>query len=174
MSITKQDIVALLAGVKGTTFAQINYDTEVKPAAANKHHSIRKLTSASVQLFAGLKDFAVYKRQVERSAGTEDFQVSDTWFAHTDCFSVVEHKTSGKHYLYAIFNNAHSTFTVDGAYATRGEVAALLTPSAAKALQDDSGEVYNKTNDVTHTVICRTVALENVKAIRAVKQEITA
>lgn len=174
MSITKQDIVALLANVKGTTFAQINTDTEVKPAAANKHHSIRKLTSASVQLFAGLKDYAVYKRQVERSAGTEDFVVSDTWFAHTDCFSVVEHKQTGKHYLYAIFNNAHSTFTVDGAYATRQEVAALLTPSAAKALLDDSGEVYNKTNAVTHNVICRTVALENVKAIRAVRQELTA
>lgn len=174
MSITKQDIAALLTDVKGTTFAQVSYETEVKPAAANKHRSIRKLTSASVQLFAGLKDFAVYKRQVERSAGTEDFQVSDTWFAHTDCFSVVEHKQTGKHYLYALFNNARSTFTVDGSYATREEVAALLTPSAAKTLLDDSGEVYNKTNDVTHNVICRTVALENVKAIRAVKQEITA
>lgn len=174
MSITLQTIQALLTDVKGTTFAQINYDTEVKPSAANKHHSIRKLTSASVQLFAGLKDFAVYKRQVERSAEVEDYVVSDTWFAHTPCFSVVEHKTSGKHYLYAIFNSAHSTFTVDGAYATREEVAALLAPAAAAKLLDDSGEVYNKTNDVTHNVICRTVALENVKAIRAVKQELTA
>jgi hypothetical protein len=76
--------------------------------------------------------------------------------------------------LYAIFNNAHSTFTVDGSYATREEVAALLAPAAAAKLLDDSGEVYNKTNDVTHTVICRTVALENVKVIRAVKQELTA
>lgn len=174
MSITKQDIAALLTDVKGTTFAQVSYETEVKPAAANKHRSIRKLTSASVQLFAGLKDFAVYKRQVERSAGTEDFQVSDTWFAHTDCFSVVEHKQTGKQYLYAIFNSAHSSFTIDGSYATREEVAALLTPSAAKTLLDDSGEVYNKTNDVTHNIICRTVALENVKAIRAVRQELTA
>lgn len=174
MSITLQDIQALLADVKGTTFAQVSYETDVKPAAANKHRSIRKLTSASIQLFAGLKDFAVYKRQVERKADIEDFQVSDTWFHHTPCFSVVEHKQTGKHYLYAIFNSAHSTFMIDGAYATRAEVAALLTPSAAKTLLDDSGEVYNKTNDVTHNVICRTVALENVKAIRAVRQEITA
>lgn len=174
MSITAQDVVALLDTVKGTTFAQLVYETDVKPAAANKHRSIRKLTSANVQLFANTKDFAVYKRQVERSAGIEDYKVSDTWFFHTPCFSIVEHNSNGKQYLYAIMNSAKSSFTVDGVAATRLQVADLLTPSAADKLLNPQEEVYNKTNDVTHNVHPRAIELVNIISIRAMKQEITA
>ena len=174
MSITAQDVVALLDPVKGTTFAQLVYDTEVKPAAANKHHSIRKLTTANVQLFANTKDFLVFKRQVERSAGIGDYKLSDTWFHHTPCFSIVEHNTNGKQYLYAIMNSAKSSFTIDGAAATRQQVAALLTASAADKLLNPQDEVYNKANDVTHNVHPRVIELINIKSIRAMKQEITA
>lgn len=172
--ITLNDVRALLDPVRGTTFAQVEYTTEVKPAAANRHVQIRKSTTANVQLFSGLRDFDVYRRQVQRSAGIEDFQVSDTWFQHTDCFSVVEHKNNGRHYLYAIFNRAHSTFTIDGVPATREAVAALLTASDRAKLLDDSGVVHNKTNSASHNVICRTVALENVQSIRAMKNELNA
>lgn len=173
MSITAQDIVALLDPVKGTTFAQLVYDTEVKPAAANKHLSIRKLTTANVQLFANTKDFLVFKRQVERSAGIEDYKLSDTWFHHTPCFSIVEHNTNGKQYLYAIMNNASSSFTVDGVAATRLQVADLLTPAAKRDLLNPQDEVYNKTNNVKHNVHPRVIELGNIKSIRAMKQELT-
>jgi hypothetical protein len=174
MSITAQDIVALLDPVKGTTFAQLVFETDVKPSAANKHISIRKLTSANVQLFANTKDFLVFKRQVERSTGIEDYKLSDTWFHHTPCFSIVEHNTNGKQYLYAIMNSASSSFTIDGVAAVRLQVADLLTPAAKRDLLNPQDEVYNKTNDVKHNVHPRVIELGNIKSVRAMKQEITA
>lgn len=170
--ITSNQVRQLLNTVKGTTFASIDTDTEVKPAAANKGHSIRKLTTANVQLFAGIKDYEIFAKAVKRSAGVDEFAQSDNWFEHTDCWSVVRHPTKGSEYLYAVYNGAKSTFTIDGVDATREQVAALLTPSAAAKLMDDSGVVYNKRNDVEHDVIPRVIALENVKSIRAAGTEI--
>lgn len=170
--ITRNDIVQLLSTVKGTTFASIDTDTEVKPSAANKHVSIRKLTTANVQLFNSIRDYEIFAKAVRRSAGVEEFEQSDNWFEHTDCWSVVRHPSKGTEYLYAVYNGARSTFTIDGMPATRAEVAALLTPSAAAKLMDDSGVVYNKKNDVEHTVIPRVIALENVRAIRAAGSEL--
>ena len=170
--ITRNDVIQLLDTVKGVTFASIDTDTEVRPAAANKHISIRKLTTAQVQLFNGVKDYEIFARAVRRSAGVEEFVQSDNWFEHTDCWSIVRHPSKGTEYLYAVYNGARSTFTIDGVDATRAEVAALLTPSAAAKLMDDSGVVYNRRNDVEHDVIPRVIALENVKAIRAMGQEL--
>lgn len=165
--ITALQIQAVLANTKGTTFAEIDTDTEVKPAAANKHHVIRKLTTANVQLFNGIKDYEIYARAVKRSAGVDEFEQSDNYFEHTDCWSVVKHKGNGKEYLYCVYNGAKSEFTIDGQAATREQVAALLTPSAARALLDTSGRVHNVRNDVEHSVIVRTIALANVKQIKA-------
>lgn len=164
--ITSNEVRQLLDTVRGTTFANIETDTEVKPAAANKQISIRKLTTANVQLFNGVKDYEIFAKAVKRSAGTDEFVQSDNWFEHTDCWSIVRHPVKGTEYLYAVYNGAKSTFTIDGVPATREQVAALLTPSAAAKLMDDSGVVYNKRNDVEHDVIPRVIALENVKLIR--------
>lgn len=170
--ITRNDIVQLLSTVKGTTFASIETDTEVKPAAAHKHVSIRKLTTAQVQLFNSIRDYEIFAKAVKRSAGVTEFEQSDNWFEHTDCWSVVRHPSKGTEYLYAVYQGAQSTFTIDGVAATRAEVAALLTASAAAKLMDDSGVVYNKRNDVEHTVIPRVIALENVKRITAMGNQL--
>lgn len=170
--ITQADVQAMLNSVKGVTLASIDTDTEVKPSAANKHVTIRKLTTAQVQLFNGVKDYEIFARAVKRSAGVDEFAQSDNWFEHTDCWSIVQHPVKGTVYLYAVYNGAKSTFTIDGVPATRAEVAELLTPSAAAKLMDDSGVVYNKRNDVEHDVIPRVIALENVRAIRAMGTEL--
>ena len=172
--ITTAQVQALLANVRGVTFASIDTDTEVKPSAANKHRSIRKLTTANVQLFNSIRDYEIFARAVKRSAGVDEFEQSDNWFEHTDCWSIVRHPVKGTEYLYAVYNGAQSTFTIDGVPATRAEVAALLTPSAAARLMDDSGVVYNKRNDVEHDVIPRVVALENVRRIRTAGVELRA
>lgn len=172
--ITSNQVRQLLTAVKGTTFASIDTDTEVRPAAAHKLVSIRKLTTANVQLFNSIKDYEIFARAVKRSAGVAEFVQSDNWFEHTDCWSVVRHPVKGTEYLYAVYNGAKSTFTIDGVAATRAEVAALLTPSAAARLMDDSGVVYNKRNDVEHDVIPRVVALENVRRIRTAGVELRA
>lgn len=172
--ITPTQVKAVLEAARGTTFAEIETDTEVKPAAANKHRTIRKLTTANVQLFNGIKDYEIYAKAVKRSAGVEEFVQSDNYFEHTDCWSVVKHKSKDAYYLYCVYNGAKSTFTIDGVAATREAVAELLTPSAAKSLLDTTGTVHNRRNDVEHDVIVRTISLANVKKIRAQGVELTA
>jgi len=171
--IDRNTVANLLANVKGTTFAQIVTDTEVKTSSANRHRTIRKLTTANVQLFNTIRDFEIYAKAVRRSADVNEFVQSENYFQHTDTWSIVEHKTNGKLYLYCVYNNAKSTFTIDGVSASREAVAELLTPSAAKSLLDTSGKVYNKTNDVEHDVIVRTIALDNVVSITTGKQTVS-
>lgn len=177
--ITETAILDLLTG-KGTTFAGIDYVTEVKTAAKHKDIKILKSVTANVQLFRTISEYAeVYKTAVIKSAnrieGQEilDFTPSDTWFSHDDdCFSIVHHKQTGKPYLYAIFNGAKSEFTIDGAPASREMVAEYLTPSEAKRLLDDNPVIHNVKNDIMHTVQCRTIGIENLRAIRACKSEL--
>lgn len=165
--ITALQVQAVLASTKGTTFAEIDTDTEVKPAAANKAHTIRKLTTANVQLFNGIKDYEIYAKAVKRSAGVDNFVQSDNYFEHTACWSVVKHKSKDAYYLYCVYNGAKSHYTIDGVAATKEEVAALLTPSAASAMLAPRASVHNVRNDVEHDVIVRTIALANVKKIKA-------
>jgi hypothetical protein len=172
--ITATDVLALLASTRGTTFAAVESLTPVATAAANKHLLVLKRTVANVQLFNNTLDFDVYRRQVVRSSGKEDYVVSDNWFEHTSCFSLVKHRTKPDLYLYAIYNSASSEYTIDGVPATKAEVLGLLTKSAAAKLEDTSGVVYNKTNDVEHNIIPRTIKLENVVQIRTNGQTLTA
>lgn len=161
-----QDIKAKLR--PGTNFAAIEYETEVKTAAAHKHLTVKKLVHANVQVFSGIKDWDLYAKQVRRDSGEDHFQSSENYFTHEpDCFSIVRNRKNDRLYLYAIFNSVQSaTFTIDGAPATRQQVAELLTPSARKRFDDISGKVYNVTNDVEHTITVRTIALENIIDLR--------
>lgn len=178
---TSQVIAALLSG-KSSTFAQIEYVTEIKPAAAYKSVKIQKLTTANVQLFSDIKAATdVFLNAVKRTAqkisgnnldNLETFEKSSTYFEHTDCYSIVKHKENERLYLWAIFNNAISHFLVDGKPATREQVAEFLTPSAKKALLNNDKIVLNAKNDIMHTVQVRTISLENVKAINAAKAKI--
>jgi hypothetical protein len=174
--ISVTTIKALLANLAGTTFANIDYTTVVPTSAGNKHITITKHTNANVQLFNGIKDYAsVYLNAVKRTANkldnnpenVDNFTVSPTWFNHSDeCFSLVNHNKTGDAYLFAIYNNAKSEYFINGVKASKQAVATYLTPSASKALLGD-GSVYNVTNDVTHTVTVRTIALDNINAIKA-------
>ena len=172
--ITAANVTNLLSSVNGVTFARINYDVEVKTAAAHKNTNITKKVVANVQLFNGIKDFSnVYEAAVKRSSGATEFVVSDTYFEHdATCYSVVRHMTNGKEYLYCIYNNAKSEYFIDGVAATVAQVAELLTPSAAKELLTPSATVQNVTNDVAHSVRVRTISLANIESITAAKQTI--
>jgi len=168
-AITMQTIANLLDPVKGTTFAALCSVTPVKTAAAFKDLDIRKVSVSNVQLFNNLKEYTdVYVNAVKRSSGSEEFVKSDTWFHHTDCFPVVEHNTTGKHYLWAIFNHADSMYIKDGVEMTKTQVAEYLTPSEAKKLLGPSSKVYNAANDLEHDVTVRTIGLDNVVWVRAV------
>jgi len=164
----------------GTNFANIEYCVVLNTSAPNRAVKIRKVVRCNAQLFASIKDYDLYRKQVLRSANKlseseiTDFVVSDTYFEHTDCFSVVQHKRdSAKKYLYAIYNRAESFVFVDDVESTKEYAASFMTKSDAAKLLNDSTLVYNKTNDVTHDVICRTITLTNIVSMTVNKQVIT-
>jgi hypothetical protein len=180
-TITPQQVEQLLANVRGVTLASILQVTQVASVAAiHKAHNVQKVTAASIQLFNNVNDYGVYKNAVQRSANkivdndstnVQNFVVQDSYFAHTNTFSLVQHKTdSTKYYLYAIYNNANSLYFIDNALATKQQVAMLLQPSAATKLLEDNSITHNVTNDVMHSVILRTISLDSIVQLKAQKQ----
>ena len=167
---------------RSTTFAQIDYTTKVKTAAAHKERNVAKRTNANVQLFANIHAAtSVFANAVKRSAAQRSenaqcdvaaFTAQSNYFEHTPCYSIVQHKTNSKLYLYAIYNNATSEYMIDGVQATKQQVAQLLTASEAAKLLNPPGATHNVTHNVTHDVIVRTVALENIHSIHAAKQQL--
>jgi len=164
--MNKQSIISLLSNVKGVTFANIEYETVVATAAAFKTVRVTKRVVANVQLFNNLKAFTnVYRNAVERSSG-KPFEVSESYFEHTECFSVVKHKTKSAYYLYCIYNNVQSTeYLIDGVPATKQAVTAMMTPSAAAAA--NSEKTHNVRNNVDHDVVIRTIGLDSLTKITA-------
>jgi len=170
----QQQIKKLLANVS-TTFANVNFTTTVKTAAAHKAVVIKKTTNANVQLFANIKAAtSVFANAVNKNANTQNFVTSSNYFKHTNCYSIVQHKTNNNlYYLYAIFNAASSSYTINNVAATKQQVAQYLTASAANKLLNASSSTYNAKNNVTHSVTVRTIALHNINSITANKQTLT-
>lgn len=182
-SITPQQVEQLLQNVRGTTLASIVQVTKVATAAANKDRNVQKVTKASIQLFNNVNDYAnVYAAAVKRSAGAivdndpaavQGFVPKESAYAHTATFSLLQLKTNAtKYYLYAIYNNASSLYFIDGQPATKQQVAALLTPSAAKDLLAGTNVVHNATHDIMHTVQVRTISLDSIVQLNAQKQSL--
>jgi hypothetical protein len=180
--LVAQQVQQMLANVS-TTFAQIVYTTKVATAAKHKHVNITKVTSANVQLFSNINAFTdVYANAVKRSAqhiqqahnaNVQAFTTQSNYFTHTNCYSIVEHKTNNNLYLYAIFNNAKSVYYIDNVVATKQQVAEYLTASAQQQLLSNNNIVHNVSNNVLHTVQVRTIALHNIDSITACKQTVT-
>lgn len=174
-----QQIQQLLANSAATT-ATIAYTTQVTTAAAHKHMLVQKHTVAKVQLFANASAAAnIYANAVKHSAAQfaansaaaiAQFTAQRNYFTHTDCYSIVQHNSNSKLYLYCIYNAARSYYTINAVRASKQQVAQLLTASAAAALLQHSNTVYNATHNITHSVIVRTIALQNIQQLRAHKQ----
>jgi hypothetical protein len=172
-------VAELLRNVS-VTFAQVNYTTQVATAAAHKHVNVQKHTVANVQLFANV-NAAVYANAVQRSAANissnnaanvANFTAQQNYFVHTNCYSIVQHKNNSALYLYCIYNNARSTYTINNAVASKQQVAQLLTASAASKLLYATNLQHNATHNVTHTVVVRTIALHNIHSIHAMQQQV--
>lgn len=180
--ITPQQIETVLANVRGVTLASIMQVTNVSSvAAAHKANKVQKVTQASIQLFNNVNDYNnVYAAAVKRTAATiadndtaavAGFETQENYFAHTNTFSLVQHKKdAAKFYLFAIYNSADSLYFINNSVATKQEVAALLQPAAAKKLLEDNSVVHNKTHDIMHTVQVRTIALDSIVQLKAMKQ----
>lgn len=179
-SIRKEQVSAILNATRGTTFASIVQVTKVALAAKHKAVNIKKVTEASVQLFNNISEHtSVWANAVKRSASKnadndaaniENFTAQSNWFEHTDCYSVVKHKTKEQYYLYAIYNTASAVYMLDGVEVSKQEVAEYMTPAAARDLLEPYDATLNVTHDVLHTAVCRATALENIVSIVANKQ----
>lgn len=179
-SIRKEQVSDMLKAVRGTTMASIVQVTKVALAAKHKAITIKKVTEASVQLFNNLNDnTSVWANAVKRSASKLDgndtdavagFEAQSNWFEHTDCYSIVKHKTQDKYYLYAIYNTGAAVYMMDGNEVSKDEVAQYMTPAAARELLDGDNRTLNVTHDIEHTAVCRATALENIVSIVAQKQ----
>jgi hypothetical protein len=177
------NIVAALLNNVSTTFAQVSYSTKVATAAAHKAVNIQKHVVANVQLFSNIKAAtSVFANAVKKSASAiasnnaEDvaqFTAQSNYFTHTNCYSIVQHKTNSNLYLYCIYNNVQSSvYTINNVIATKQQVAQYLTASAAKAMLEPSTTVHNKASNITHNVTVRTIALSNITSITANKAQV--
>ena len=180
-SIRKEQVADMLKAVRGTTMASIVQVTKVALAAKHKAVTIKKVTEASVQLFNNISEHtSVWANAVKRSASKNSdndaeavagFEAQSNWFEHTDCYSIVKHKSKEQYYLYAIYNKgAEAVYMMDGNELTKQEVAAYMTPAAAADLLNPYDATLNVTHDVLHTAVCRATALENIVSIVAQKQ----
>lgn len=175
--ITPRDVSGILDGVSGVTFASITTATRVALAAANKDVEIYKVVVANVQLFNNVTA-DVYLEAVKRSAtklgdDATGFVTSKPHYTHTDCYSVVHNANTDTYYLYAIYNSSHSVYVKDGAFIDKAQVAALCTPSAAKAMLAGQTTTVNIKNMVEHDVTVRTPKLSSIVSITAMKQTIS-
>jgi hypothetical protein len=173
--VTAGAVAEVLENVRGTTIANITQVTQVATSAANKHIDIRKVTVASVTLANNLKAFtSLYANKVKRTSGAAEFKPASNYFVHTDCYSIVQHKTTGEQYLFAMYNNSDSVYVLNDVLVSKETVAQYLTASAAKKLLDNSTTVHNKTNDVTHSAHVRTVKFANIVSFSASKRTLEA
>lgn len=166
--------ITTLLDKTASTFAKITYTTKVKTAAANKAYDVKKHTVANVQLFANVNAATeVFANAVKKSAkklgqGDVTFESSGNYFHHTDIYSIVKHNIQDKFYLWCFYNSVSSVvYTIDGMAATKEAVATLLTPAEREKLLTPSADVtHNKTYDVSHDVVIRTIGLDNITSIK--------
>lgn len=161
----------------GATFATVVYDSEVPVAAAHKKAGVvvTKQVTANVTLFGTLKDATqVYLNAVKKSANKivendqskiDSFAIANTYFVHTNIHSIIKHKVSPNKYLYAFYNNSKAIYFINGNQVNKDAIAQYLTSSELKK-QFAGNVTYNVGNDVLHTLVCRTIALHNIKKIR--------
>lgn len=166
------------------TFAQITYKSAIATSAANKHNNVYKIVTANVQLFNNISAAtSVYANAVKKSAAQNSnnnaqaiaaFTAQSNYYTHNaNCYSIVQHNTNNNLYLYCIYNSVSNTqYFINNATATKQQVAQLLTASAAKQLLNNSTTTHNVTNNITHNVVVRTIALANIISITANKQTI--
>jgi len=185
LNSTAQAIANLLNA--GVTMCTITTRPPIALAAKHKHNNAYKESVINVQLFSSINSFTqVYANAVKRNASNKhstennaanvnSFTAQESYFVHnSNCFSIIQHKNNTQQYLYYIANKAiSSTYYLNNAVSNKQAIAALCTKSAANKMLNNSSTVHNVANNVTHSVVVRTVKLQNIVSITANKQTIT-
>lgn len=182
MSLIETEIRRVMGSTNGTTFASLVYGKNIAPAAKWKDTTvIEEEIALNVQLFSNINAAtSVYANAVKKSASKLggqpiNFEPKSTYYKHdTSCYSIVEHKDSGKKYLYCIVNKIISRkFKINGVDADEKTVSKFLTPSASKKLLDPTSTVFNLEKNFEHNVHVRVITLSNLKSITAMKETLS-
>lgn len=176
--VTAARIVALLQQYKNTaTIANVTQVTQVNVSAANKHVVIHKVTRASVLLFANALNYvACVQRSAAQQANNDlaniaNFTASAASFTHdANCYSLVTNNNSAQQYLYLHYNSAQSVYVLNNSIITAQQAASYCSASVAKTMLNSSSTTHNVSNNVTHSITVRTVKLQNIVRLAALKQ----
>lgn len=166
-------IIATLANMQSIN-ALLTTNTVIATAAKHKNSvSITKVTTANVTLYANAN---AYLQLVQASAAhiqanaanannVVNFAVSASKYTHLSnahCIAMLNNNL----YLQCIVNSANSVYFINNVVATKQQVAAYLTPSAAATLLNNNSITHNKTNNVQHNVIVRTYKFSSIQSLQ--------
>lgn len=176
--INAQRITALLSKYNNVaTIANVTQVTLVQCSAANKNVVIHKVTRASVLLFANALNYvAAVQRSAAKhadnsAANVAAFTASAASYTHdAACYSIVQNNNTAQQYLYAHYNSAQSVYVLNNTIITAAQAASYCTASVAKAMLQTGSTTHNVSNNVTHSVTVRTVKLQNIVRLAALKQ----
>ena len=176
--INAQRITALLQKYNNTaTIANVTQVTLVQTSAANKNVVIHKVTRASILLFANALNYvaavqrSAAKIESNNAANVAAFVASAATFTHNaNCYSIVQNNNTAQQYLYAHYNSAQSVYVLNNTIITTAQAASYCTASVAKAMLQTSNTTHNVSNNVTHSLQVRTVKLQNIVRLAALKQ----
>ena len=176
--VNAQRVTALLQQYNNTaTIANVTQVTQVQCSAANKNVVIQKVTRASVLLFANALNYvACVQRSAAKIAENDvaaiaQFTASAASFTHdANCYSIVTNNNSAQQYLYLHYNNAQSVYVLNDTLISAATAASFCTASVAKTMLQQSNTTHNVSNNVTHSICVRTVKLQNIVRLAALKQ----
>ena len=166
------NIINALQNIKSTTFATLTQASKVKTASAHKAQNIYKITVQNVTLCNSKAN--LYVNAVAKSTQEAFTALASKYTMLNNSYSVCAlTSNTNKHYLRAVVNKAlqvvyycANTNTI----VSKQYVAQFLTASAKAALLNTDATINIKHANVTHNVIVRNFALQNIYSINVAKQ----
>ena len=117
----------------------VEWQTEVKPAAAHRTHTLRKVTTAMVMTGVEYKSLTV-------NVGVETGDLPwGTWDVYP---YVITHKGTDYFRLYTVDHTIKSIYLVDGDVVDRDTFNSYLTPSQANAKRPNGGTITVKASNL--------------------------
>lgn len=155
-TITKGDLTAMLAGIRGATFATLTTETFPKLLkTGNNLGTVRKVSRVNVTL--GFQYEAAVNRQRVREDGTPDFEAAPRqWGVRVPGTVLVRHEGTGKVYLETKVEKSldHIYVGANGQQIPDDMIAPFLPTRG------------NSRQDVEKEILVRDYAIESIRSVK--------